>query len=91
MTDAHCRAVELLASCLLFVEDQVSQHLPKLLPALCQVCFATESAVEFMSQQDHEEELYQFLPAGKAEQFCTGSGSEEIDAGEPYQMSMMSC
>ncbi|KAA6425568.1 MAG: hypothetical protein FRX49_04465 [Trebouxia sp. A1-2] len=34
--DNRNRAVELLRSCLMYVEEQVGQHLLKLLPALCQ-------------------------------------------------------
>lgn len=34
------RAVQLLSSCLMFTEEQVSHHLPKLLPALGQVCMS---------------------------------------------------
>ena len=45
------RAVELLVSCLMFTEEQVSQHLPKLLPALCEVCTASFCSSQRCGQQ----------------------------------------
>ena len=47
-TNVHFhRAVQLLSSCLMFTEEQVSHHLPKLLPALSQVCMSAVATTQW--------------------------------------------